>query len=172
MLSVQGLRKGLPALLIACALSACGPNESQNGQLVSDGSIVISPPTLDIDLSDPTGMATCTPGTDASLFPIVISTFDSRGFLLGNVDISVVLSFAPNTSTQVAMTLFDENNVEVTSATSPIPYETTTDSSGNTTGTKRLFLLADTSIACSYTSFLTVISGSIVSFMEITATGS
>ncbi len=155
-------------VIIVFALTACGAETSQDGALTSDGSIVISPSALEIDLADPAGMAVCAPGSDVTFFPVHVSTFDGRGLPRGNVDIALVLEFAPNTSTQVAMSLYNDALIEVTSATSPLPFETETDEFGNET----FFLLADTSIACDYSGSLTVISGSLVTTMQITATGS
>lgn len=168
---MQTLRRGLSPLLLAAALTACGPDLSQDGPVASDGSVVISPTTLDLDLTDPSGMATCTPGTSSAVFPVFVTTFDAKGFPVGNADITVQLDFSPSTVFvgTAAMALLDESGTVLLTTLGGSPsYSTQTDDDG----TARFQLLADTSIACSYAGSLTVNSGSLVNSMQVTATGS
>ena len=169
MLFAKRLFSRVLPIAMAVALTACDSSTSQDGPVASDGLLVVSPPTLVLNLADPSGMAVCAPGSFFSFFPVVVTTFDGRGFPLGNADIALQLDFAPNTTLQVAMSLFDSTGtIQLTAAGSPLPFETQTDEDG----TARFQLLADTSIACSYSGSLTVTSGSLFSFMQITATGS
>ncbi len=168
---VESLRKGLPALLTALALSACGPDISQDGPVASDGSVVVSPTTLALDLSDPAGMAVCAPGSSSAIFPVIVTTFDARGFPLGNADITLQLDFSPSTVFVggVAMAVLDSTGTTLLTTPGGSPsFSTQTEDDG----TARFQLLADTSTACSYTGSLTVNSGSVVTSMQVTATGS
>jgi hypothetical protein len=165
---MQTLRRGLSPLLLAAALVACGPDLSQDGPVASDGSVEISPTTLDLDLSDSTGMATCTPGSSAAIFPVFVTTFDAKGFPVGNADITVQLDFSPSTTYvgTAAMALLDSSGTVLLTTLGGSPsYSTQTKDDG----TAKFQLRADTSIACSYSGSLTVNSGSLINSMQVTA---
>jgi hypothetical protein len=171
MLFVQTLRRGLSPLLLAVTLTACGPDISQDGPVASDGSVAVSPTALDLNLSDPAGMAVCTPGSTSAIFPVIVTTFDARGFPVGNADITLQLDFSPSTVFigGVAMALLDSTGTTLLTAPGGSPSFTTQTEDD---GTARFQLLADTSIACSYSGSLSVNSGSLVTLMQVTATGS
>jgi hypothetical protein len=177
MLFVQTLRRGLSPLLLATALTACGPDYSQNGQLESQGSIVISPTDLNLDLTD-SASTPCGGGfIGTAIFPVIVSTFDARGFPIGNANITLQLDFSPSTTyvpfpVTGPMSLLDDAGRTLLTVTPPFNggfayYKTQTDSEG----TKRFQLLLDTTIGCSYAGSLTVDSGTIVEQLQVTATG-
>jgi hypothetical protein len=166
---IQTLRRGLSPLLLAAALTACGPNLSQDGPVASDGSVTISPPALSLDLSDTAGTA-CAPGTNSAIFPAIVSVFDSRGFPVGNADITLQLDFSPSTvfAGTAAMALLDSSGTVLLTTLGGSPsYTTQTQDDGTAT----FQVLLDTSIGCSYAGSLNVNSGTLVSFMQVTATG-
>jgi uncharacterized membrane protein len=171
MLFMQTLRRGLSPLLLATALTACGPDLSQDGPASSDGSVTISPPTIDLDLSD-TAMTACGAGTvGQAFFPVIIATFDARGFPVGNADITLQVDFSPTTTfggTPSAMSLWDSTG---TTLLTPLGGSPSVTRQTQDDGTATFQLLLDTSIGCSYAGSLTVNSGSLIESMQVTATG-
>jgi hypothetical protein len=166
---MQTLRRGLSPLLLAAALTACGPDLSQDGPVSSDGSVTISPPAIDLDLSDTAGTV-CAPGSTSAIFPAIVSVFDSRGFPVGNADITLQLDFSPSTVFvgTAAMALLDSSGTVLLTTLGGSPTYTTQTKDD---GTATFQLLLDTSIGCSYAGSLTVNSGSLIESMQVTATG-
>ncbi len=168
-LFVHGLCKGLPALLIAFALTACGPEQSQSGSAVVTDALTISPSSMSLavpaDTAVPPSATPCAsnPGS-LPQFPVLIIVKDDQGRPLGNADINVILDFAPGTS-QFALAntfLFDGN------LTTPVadPYSTTTDDDG----TKLLYVGLFAAPGCAYAGALTVISGPLFQQMAFDVT--
>jgi hypothetical protein len=156
MLFVQSLRRALPALLTACALSACGPSESQNGSAVFTNTLTVSPASLAVqvpaDPNTPPSTTPCTSNVPQSqiVTPVQIVVRDDRGTPLGNVDISVFLDFAPGTTSGLPTTFLVDGGAQV-----GVPYGTQTDDDGSkTVGVG--FLIAP---GCEYAGSLTVTSG-------------
>lgn len=163
---MRPLRKVLLLIGLTLGLAACG---SHDGSAPSDGSLVISPPSRTISVG---GMAgpNCT-ATPSDIFPFLISTFDAQGRPRGEVDIDVILQFAPNTTFgPVVMILLDDTNgdgvleqVLVATPGSGIPYRTKTDDFGN----KTVHVFLELTTGCFYAGDLTVISGSLFAAANI-----
>lgn len=159
MLFAQSLRKGLPALLIALALSACGPSETQNGSpAYFQWNVTSSPSSISVAVpADPNMPPSTMPCDDPvnnpqSLvtIPVTVVVTDDRGIPRGDVEITIFVDFAPGTIFGAAplTALFDGAQVAV-------PYTTTTDDIGAKTVAIG-FLVAP---GCAYAGSLTVTSG-------------
>ncbi len=157
MLFVQSLRKGLLALLAAGALSACGPNESQNGSAVFTDSLTISPSSISVAVpADPLMDPNPCVNNPQSLItmPVVIIVRNEQGVPLGNVDIDIFLDLAPGTvfGAGVPVTTLIDGGVQV-----GVPYSTNTDDDGSKTVSIG-FTIAN---GCAYAGSLTVTSATL-----------
>jgi hypothetical protein len=165
-LFVQTLRRGLSPLLLAGALAACGPNESQDGPVSFDGSVTISRTSETIVTG--TVVAGACNGIDAlgtpfiTTGPYIITVFDAEGRPVGNADLQITLELAPNTTFGGTPTTQLVDSVIVTNVGSAAPYNTTTDDDG----TKQVFILFEITTGCSYAGVMTVVSGSVVTQLD------
>lgn len=157
------IRTHLLPVVVACALTACSAEDSQDGPATSEGSLVINPSSTTFGVGAGAG---CN-GSDSRLVTYVISTFDAQGRPLGNADIAISLDFAANTTLigPVVTALLDgDSGATVSALGSPVPYETQTDKVGN----KTMFVIYDTSLGCTYNGGMTVASGSLGEVMDFT----
>ena len=172
-LSVQTVRSGLSAFLLAGALTACGPEQTQSGPAFFTGSIVVSPPsftvTVGTDMAVPPSTTPCTDPANfvgTPIFPFLISVFDERGQPVGNADIDIVLGLADNTLGGFVALIDGDTGDIVSDVGDPVPYSTTTDNSGN----KQMFIAFYVALGCEYAAAMTVTSGSLVTQMDFDAT--
>lgn len=155
MLFVHSLRKGLPALLTALTLSACGPSETQNGAPAnfewnlraspSSISVGVPPdPLMDPDpcVNNPQSLVT---------IPVTVVITDDRGVPRGDTEITIFVDFAPGTIFGAGIPL----TVLIDGAQVTVPYTTTTDN----VGSKTVFIGFTVANGCTYAGSVTVTSG-------------
>lgn len=157
MLLLQSLRKGLPVLLAAFALSACGPSESQDGPGVFTDNLSTSPASVAVQVpADPANDPDpCLNNPPQSLVtvPVLIIVRNEQGVPLGNVDIDIFLDFAPGSIFGgIPLTTLIDGGAQVA-----VPYSTTTDDDGSKTVSIG-FLVAN---GCTYAGSLTVTSATL-----------
>lgn len=168
-------------LLTSGLLSGCG-NDSE---APVDGSIIIAIGASEWTVpDDPLDPSPACIGAFIDIEAITISVFDGNGTPLGNVDIDVMVQLAGNTSANGAGLFgsgvvglwddFDGNdaitdntgawqlNEQVSGSANPQLYKTQT----GPNGTRTLFITADLSPDCEYTTSISVRSGTVIGFLE------
>jgi hypothetical protein len=169
MLFVESLRKGLPSLLMACTLTACGPSETQNGPAFFTGSITVSPPSFTLsvgaDMGTPPSPTPCVSNPASfPVFPFLITVLDERGQPVGNADIDIILGLAANTFGGFTTLIDGDNGDTVSDIGDRVPYSTTTDDFGN----KLMFIQFLSAAGCEYGASMTVTSASLFASMDYT----
>lgn len=171
-------RKRLPArlllLILGSALAACSSEISQDGPILSNGSVAVAPSTAALGQTGTTGclglngFPTSVAATRLDTVTYTITTFNARGEPIGNADIGISLSFTESTVFGgIALTaLVDDGTYVSFPGASPI-YETTTDENG----TKQVTVFFETTDGCSYDGTMFLTSGSVSADSTFTVTG-
>ena len=155
MLFLQNLRKGLPALLTALALSACGPSETQNGAPANfEWNLSASPSSISVGVpADPAMDPNPCVNNPQSLITIPVTAVitDDRGVPRGDTEVTYFVDFAPGTVFGAGIPL----TVLIDGAQVAVPYTTTTDD----VGSKTVYIGFTVANGCAYSGSLTVTSG-------------
>ncbi len=158
----NGIRKRLLPIIMASTLAACTADDSQDGPIPSEGSLVVEPASISFSVGPAVGCL----GVTTVIERYVISTFDDQGQLLGNADIEITVTFSGSTTIAglVVTELIDPDKGIVSTSASPVPYKTTTEGDGANVGTKEMFVAYEVSGGCQYAGNIMVTSGSVATF--------
>jgi hypothetical protein len=158
----NSIRKRLLPIITAAMLAACTAENTYDGPVPSEGSLVIEPASITFSVGPAVGCL----GVTTKIERYVISTFDEEGRLRGNADIEITVTFSGSTTISglVVTELIDPGVGIVSTSASPVPYKTTTEGDGENVGTKEMFVAYEVSGGCQYAGNIMVTSGSVVTF--------
>lgn len=153
------IRARLLPVVMAGALTACTSDISQDGPILSEGSLVVEPASISFSVGPAVGCL----GTTTHIERYIITTFNPQGQPIGDADLEISLTFADFTTIAglVVTELVDgDSGAIVSTSANPLPYETKT----GELGTKTMFVNYEVTGGCQYAGNIMVNSGSVVTF--------